>query len=80
VGSVVAYGWSLCFEDHKPEQPAERPLMSSKQSRNYGLRLVLMAATATTVGFALGFEHIDWIVGAALFVMRPRKMSKSCAV
>ena len=32
IGSVVAYGWSLCFKEHKPEQPAERPLMSSKQS------------------------------------------------
>jgi len=73
IGSVVAYGWSLCFKEHKPEQPAERPLMSSKQSRNYGLRLGLMAATATTMGFALGFEHIGWLVGAALFVMRPRK-------
>ena len=69
IGSVVAYGWSLCFKEHKPEQPAERPLMSSKQSRNYGLRLGLMAATATTMGFALGFEHIGWLVGAALFVM-----------
>ena len=73
IGSVVAYRWSLCFKEHKPEQPAERPIMSSKQSLNYGLRLGLMAATATTVGFALGFEHIGWLVGAALFVMRPRK-------
>jgi hypothetical protein len=51
IGSVVTYGWSLCFKEYKPEQPAERPSMSSKQSRNYGLRLGLMAAAATTTGF-----------------------------
>ena len=73
IGSVVAYGWSLCFKESKLGQPIEIPLMSSTQSRNYGLRLGLMAATATTIGFALGFDHIGWLVGAALFVMRPRK-------
>ena len=73
IGSVVAYGWSLCFKESKLGQPREVPLKSSVQSRNYGLRLGLMAATATTMGFALGFDHIGWLVGAALFVMRPRK-------
>jgi hypothetical protein len=48
--------------------------MSSVQSRNYGLRVGLMAATtATTIGFALGFDPNGWLVGATLFVMRPRK-------
>lgn len=32
-----------------------------------------MAATTATIGFVLGFEHIDWLFGAALFVMRPPK-------
>ncbi|MDF0681574.1 MAG: hypothetical protein P0116_11485 [Candidatus Nitrosocosmicus sp.] len=66
--------------EHKPEQTDERPLMSGIQSRNYGLRLGLMAATATTMGFGLGFEHIGWLVGAALFAMDHAKISKSCTV
>lgn len=47
--------------------------MSSAQSRSYGILLGLAAATATAAGFALGIEHIGWIVGASLFVMRPNK-------
>ncbi len=73
IGSVVAYGWSLCFKESKPGQPPEILLMSRIQSRNYGLRLDLMAATANTICLALGFDHIGWLVGAALFVMRPYK-------
>jgi len=40
--------------------------MSSAQAKSYGLLLGSAAATA----FALGVEHIGWIVGAALFVVR----------
>lgn len=61
VGSIVAYGWSLCFKEHEP--PAitrhENTLMMSRmQSRNYGIRLGLAVAMATATGFALGVEHI----------------------
>jgi hypothetical protein len=73
IGSVVAYGRSLCFIEHKPQQPSEIPLISRVQLRNYGLRLDLMAATATIIGFTLGFDLSGWLVGAALFVMRARK-------
>jgi hypothetical protein len=33
----------------------------------------MAAVPATTIGFALGFDHIGWFVGAVLFVMRPGK-------
>ncbi len=28
IGSVIVYGWSLCFREHKPQQPSEIPLMT----------------------------------------------------
>lgn len=76
MGSIVAYGWSLCFKEH--ESPTvirqENTLMMNRvQWRNYGIRLGLAVATATATGFALGVEHIGWIAGATLFVMRPDK-------
>ncbi len=72
IGSIIAYAWSLCFKEYKLSSPrAETPLMSYPQARDYGIRLGLTAAISTAIGFALGFDHIGWIVGAALFVMRP---------
>jgi hypothetical protein len=70
-GSVVAYGWSLCFKEYKHSTRPEINLMSREQSINYGLRLSLAAATATAIGFALGVQHVGWVVGTTLFVMRP---------
>jgi Fusaric acid resistance protein-like len=72
IGSVIAYAWSLCFKEYqRPPARAEIALMNSIQARNYGIRLGSTAAIATAIGFALGIEHIGWIVGAGLFVMRP---------
>jgi hypothetical protein len=76
VGSIVAYGWSLCFREHKSSSEIHREnpsAMTISQWRNYGIRLGLAASLAATVGFALGVEHIGWIVGSLLFVMRPNK-------
>ena len=50
---------------------AEIALMPSIQARNYGIRRGSTTAIATAIGFALGIEHIGWIVGAGLFVMWP---------
>lgn len=76
VGSIVAYGWSLCFKEHEPPVITRQEnilMMSRMQSRNYGIRLGLAATLATATGFVLGVEHIGWIAGATLFVMRPDK-------
>ncbi len=75
IGSIIAYGWSLCFKEYEPPSrppaSAESSLFSNVQARNYGIKLGLTAAVSTAIGFALGVEHIGWIVGASLFVMRP---------
>jgi len=72
-GSVVAYLWSLLLPEFTATASPKAPLMSPVLARSYGIRLGLVAATATATGFLLGVEHIGWITGAALFVMRPSK-------
>lgn len=55
-------------------EPAARPrptLMSRGQAFDYGIRLGLAAGVATAIGFAIHTDHVGWIAGAALFVMRP---------
>ena len=74
LGSIVAYGWSLCFKEH--DQPlanrqAKTSILSKVQSQNYGIRLGVAVAISTSIGYALGADHIGWITGATLFVMRP---------
>jgi hypothetical protein len=64
VGSIVAYGWSLCFKEYKPLAYPENPLMSSVQARRYD-------GCCHKLRRQLGAEHIGWIVGATLFAMRP---------
>jgi hypothetical protein len=70
-GSVVAFGWSLCFPAYAQAESPRPPLMSAAGARDYGLRLGLAAASAAAIGFAFAVEHVGWIVGATLFVMRP---------
>ena len=69
VGSIVAYGWSLCFKEYKPPAHPENQLMSSVQARRYGV--LLGSVAATNHGDRLGAEHNGWIVGITLFAMRP---------
>ncbi len=45
--------------------------MGKRLSRDYGIRLGLAAAVATAIGFAIHTDHVGWIAGACLFVMRP---------
>ena len=46
-------------------------LMSTPQALDYGIRLGLAAAVSAAIGFAIHTDHVGWIAGAALFVMRP---------
>jgi Fusaric acid resistance protein-like len=55
-------------------EPTGRPqpvLMGKPQAREYGVRLGLAAAVATAIGFGIHTDHVGWIAGATLFVMRP---------
>ncbi len=55
----------------EPPATVKPPLFSNIQARNYGIKLGLTAAVSTATGFLLGVDHMGWIVGASLFVMRP---------
>ncbi|SOD72478.1 fusaric acid resistance family protein [Jatrophihabitans sp. GAS493] len=72
-GSVIAYLWSLALPEYPRPLRSPRALMSADQARDYGVRLGLAGAVAAGVGFALGTEHVGWIAGATLFVMRPSR-------
>lgn len=73
LGSLYAWLVSLLFHAYIVSPAPERPLMSTAQARQYGLLLALTAATTAALGFATHVEHVGWIVGAALLVMRPSK-------
>lgn len=73
VGSLYAWLVSLLFRVYAVPTAPEQPLMSEAQARQYGILLALTAATTATLGFASHVEHVGWIVGAALLVVRPSK-------
>ena len=54
-----------------PLQREPSKLLSAHDARAYGVRLGLTGATAAAVGYAFGADHIGWICGSALLVMRP---------
>ena len=71
VGSLYAWLVSLLFREYQSPPAPTKPLMSQTQAGLYGILLALTAATTSTLGFATHVEHVGWIVGAALLVMRP---------
>jgi len=71
VGSLYAWLVSLLLREYPSPPAAVKPLMSKAQAVLYGVLLALTAATTATFGFATHVEHVGWIVGAALLVMRP---------
>ena len=72
-GSIVAYLLSMAFPEYTAA-PRPRPsLMSRPEAWDYGIRLGLAAAVASGIGFATRIEHVGWITGATLLVMRPSK-------
>lgn len=70
-GSVIACIVSMLLPAYLSERRPAMALLPKHQAHDYGLRLGLAAAVAAGCGFALGVEHVGWIAGAALFVMRP---------
>lgn len=70
IGSLWAYLVSLLFkgDDHIQQ---EKAAPSRRQAANYGLGYSLAAVIATVTPLALGWDHVGWVAGATLFVMRP---------
>jgi Fusaric acid resistance protein-like len=61
----------LFWPEAEPATRMRHPLMSKRQAFDYGIRLGMAAAVATAIGFAIHTDHVGWIAGATLFVMRP---------
>jgi hypothetical protein len=76
-GSVIAYLLSMAFPEFTAARKPGPPLMSRPEAWDYGIRLGLAASVASGIGFAAGAEHVGWITGAALLVMRPSKKCRS---
>src|SRR5262249_12298508 len=45
--------------------------LGKEEARGYGYLLALTAFTSALAGFALHGDHVGWVVGAALLVIRP---------
>lgn len=69
IGSLFAYLVSLCFPEFASTQT--RALPKAVIPAHYGVHLGLTAATAAGIGFWLNVDHVGWIVGTALLVIRP---------
>jgi Fusaric acid resistance protein-like len=61
----------LFWPETAPATRTRAPLMSKRRALEYGIRLGLAAAVATAIGLAIHTDHVGWIAGATLFVMRP---------
>lgn len=72
-GSAVAYLLSMAFPEYTAAPRPRAPLMSRPEAWDYGIRFGLAAAVAAGIGFATQAEHVGWITGAALLVMRPSR-------
>ncbi len=71
VGSITSYIWSLCFKPYKPAASVDTSFLNKKAALDYGVRVGLAASTGAAIGFIFQVEHIGWIVGATLLVIRP---------
>ena len=72
-GSVYAWLVSLAWPQHptKPRQPG--PAKTPKAALGYGILLGCAGASAATIGYLLHLEHVGWVTGACLLVMRPAR-------
>jgi hypothetical protein len=70
-GTVWAYALAMMLPEYGLPTKRRPALLLASLWLNYGIRLGLAAVTAAGLGFALGVDHVGWITGAALLVMRP---------
>lgn len=70
-GSAYAFLVSLAWPARAAPPPREPASGAGRRALGYGVRLGLAGATAAAIGFLLHLDHVGWVCGAALFVMRP---------
>jgi Fusaric acid resistance protein-like len=72
-GTIYGYLVSLAFEEYPAPPPRESRMLSKDDARGYGIVLALTGFTSALVGFTLNVDHVGWVVGAALLVIRPSR-------
>jgi hypothetical protein len=74
VGSAYACVVSLLWPARPVSKPAPEPRTGPAGRRamlGYGVLMGLAGSTAAAIGFLLRLDHVGWVCGAALMVMRP---------
>ncbi len=72
-GSVYAWIVSLAWPERTAAARTPAPASSSRAALGYGILLGCAGATAATIGYLLHLEHVGWVTGACLLVMRPTR-------
>lgn len=72
-GSVYAWIVSLAWPQHVPPARAPAPPTTARAALGYGILLGCAGASAATIGYLLHLEHVGWVTGACLLVMRPTR-------
>lgn len=70
--TLVAAGFVKWWPTDSPPQAALPHPISKRQALVYGIFYGAAAALAAIIGFANHLDHVGWVVGAVLFVMRPQ--------
>ncbi len=70
-GSLYAWGVAMLWPEHQVPVPPRQPTPTVGETLTYGILLGLTGATAAAIGFWLDLEHVGWVAGSALLVMRP---------
>lgn len=70
-GTIYGYLVALAFVEY-PGPPAPKQTMLTKdEARRYSCILAATAFTSAWAGFSANVDHVGWVVGAALLVIRP---------
>jgi uncharacterized membrane protein YccC len=72
-GTIYGYLVSLAFKEYPPPPAPGREMLTRDEARGYGIVLALTAGTSALVGFTSNVDHVGWVVGAALLVIRPSR-------
>ncbi|MDN4613181.1 FUSC family protein [Leifsonia sp. F6_8S_P_1B] len=72
-GSVYAWLVSLAWPQRLPPVRQQAPPPGSRAALSYGVLLGCAGALAATTGYLLHLEHVGWVTGACLLVMRPTR-------
>lgn len=70
--TLIAAGFVKWWPLAPPAQPAPPRPMTKRQAVVYGICYGAAAMIAAIIGFVNQLDHVGWVVGAVLFVMRPQ--------